>query len=252
VSLLSLQRGLKDHILNGAPAIAPHLKGDPSAGLKVYHNAYRAQLVACLRDTYEKTWAWLGDEQFDAAARAYVAEASPSSWTLNVYGEHFPAFLARRMPDDPEVAELAWLDRALRRAFDGENAEPISGEALGSVDWDNVHLTFVPTLALHPVVSNVAAIWGAIAEETSPPPFERLPTPAFLRVWRLGLSPQYRTIDASEMAAIEAVLAGQSFGDVCAAAGEGLDEDAATAMIGAMLSSWIQDGLIAGAEVPAS
>jgi len=203
--------------------------------------------VACLRETYEKTWAWLGDEQFDDAARDYVAEAPPWSWTLNVYGEDFPAFLARRMPDDPEIAELAWLDAALRRAFDGEDAEPISGEALGAVDWDKAHLTFVPTLALHPVVSNVAAIWGAIAEETSPPPFERLPTPAVLRVWRLGLSPQYRTIEASETAAIEAVLAGQSFGDVCAAVGEGLDEETATATIGAMLSSWLQDGLIVSA-----
>lgn len=244
MSLLALQRDLKAHILNTAPEILPHFKGNPKAGLKVYHHAYRAQLVAALRDTYEKTWAWLGDARFDAAALDYVAGAPPSSWTLNVYGADFPAFLARRLPDDPEVAELAWIDGALRRAFDGEDAEPISSEALATLDWENARFAFAPTLALHPVVSNAAAIWGAIAEEASPPPFERLPRPAALRVWRLGLSPRYRTIESHEAAAIEAMDAGETFGQVCATIGENLEEEEATAVIGAMLSSWMADGLI--------
>ncbi len=252
MSLLALQRGLRDHLLSGATAIAPHLRGQPAAGLKVYHHAYGAQLVACLRDTYEKTWAWLGDDQFEAVARDYIAEHPPSSWTLNVYGEAFPAFLGARMPDDPEVAELAWLDGKLRRAFDGEDAEPIAAEALGDLDWDSALLSFAPTLALRPVVSNVAAIWGAIADEETPPPFERLPQPAALRVWRQGLSPQYRTIEAAEAAAIEAAWAGRTFGEICATLGDGLDDEPATALIGGMLSSWLQDGLIVRAETLAS
>jgi hypothetical protein len=248
MSLLSLQRGLKAQILGEAPGQDPAYGGDGAAGLSVYHNAYRAQLVACLRDTFEKTWAWIGDEAFETAAREFIASHPPSSWTLNVYGEAFPAFLKDRHANDPEIGELAWLDWALRRAFDGADAEPLSPEHLAALDWEEAALAFAPTLMLHPVTTNVGAIWGALAEETHPPAVEPLPERASLRVWRSGLSPQYRTIDALETQAIEQVQAGQRFGEVCAAVCDGLDEETATQRIGAMLSVWIQDQLIVGAE----
>ncbi len=248
MSLLALQRGLKQHILGAVPGEGGAYRGDAAAGLAVYHNAYRVQLVACLRDTYEKTWAWIGDEAFETAARDYIAEYPPSSWTLNVYGAEFPAYLLARFPEDAEIAELAWLDWALRRAFDGEDAPPLSPEVLGALDWEQTVLTFAPTLELASVTTNVAAIWSALAEETNPPPVEALPEPAAVRVWRAGLSPQYRTIGPAEFRAIDLLQRGESFGNTCAVVSEGLDEAAATQLIGEMLSTWIQDELIVGAR----
>ena len=249
MSLLSLQRGLKAQILDDSPGQDPTYGENSAAGLAVYHNAYRAQLVACLRDTYEKTWLWIGDAAFDTAARDFVASHPPSSWTLNVYGAEFPAFLRDRFASDAEIGELAWLDWGLRRAFDGDNAEPLSPERLESLDWEQAVLALAPTLSLHPVTTNVGAIWGALAEETSPPTVEPLPQRASLRVWRSGLSPQYRTIDALETRAIERVQAGERFGLVCASVCEGLDEESATQRIGSMLSAWLHDELIVGAVV---
>jgi Putative DNA-binding domain len=249
MKLLALQRSLKAHILQDAPGADPVFTAGGIAGLAVYHNAYRAQLIACLRDTYEKTWAWLGDEQFDGAARDYVLATPPSNWTLDAYGETFPAFLQDRFREDPEVGELARLDWALRRAFDGEDATPLDPETLEALDWERSTLLLAPTLTLHPVTTNAAAIWGALAEETVPPGVEPLPQPASLRVWRAGLSPQYRTIEPLEAAAIGRVVAGEPFGAVCEVVSEGLDEEAATLAIGSMLSLWIQDQLIVGAEV---
>ena len=248
MSLLDLQRGFRDYILSGAPEIGPRLGGDPAAGLAVYHHAYRAQLFAGLRDTFEKTWAWLGDEGFDAAARRHVEAHPPSSWTLGDYGEDFPATLNTLYPDDPEVAELAWLDWTLRRAFDGPNAEAISPEALAAVDWDTAVLTLVPTLKIGEVATNCAAIWGAIAEDQTPPAAERLPQAAAIRVWRQTLSPQYRTIEAAEHHALSLVLAGEPFGGVCTTLSEGMDEAQVSQLIGGLLASWIQDGLVCGAE----
>jgi Putative DNA-binding domain len=250
-TLIELQRGLRDHILSGAPetsgpGIAPQLGVRAEAGLQVYHHAYRAQLVACLRDTFEKTWAWLGDEAFDAAARAHIEAHPPHSWTLGDYGVDLPATLEGLYPDDPEVAELAWLDWTLRRAFDGPDAEPIAQEALAAVDWDNVVLTLVPTLKIGRVATNCAALWGAIAEDQTPPPAERLPEPGAIRVWRQGLSPQYRTIEADERRALELMEAGAPFGDVCALLSEGLDDAEAAQRIGALLATWLQDGLVTG------
>lgn len=158
-----------------------------------------------------------------------------------------PEFLQARYAGDHEVVELTWLDRTPRCAFEGENADPLSGEMLGALDWEHACLCFAPTLCLHPVATNAAVIWGALAEETVQSPAERLPEAASLRVWRAGLSPRYRTIDVFETA-IERLQVGETFGTVCEAISEELDEAAATHRIGTMLSIWIQDGLIVGAK----
>lgn len=241
MSLLALQRAMRDQIL----AVEPDgVAAGSERGLAVYRHAYRAQLAACLRDTFSKTQAWLGDEAFDRACQDHIADHAPHSWTLGDYGEGFEHTLRRLYPRDPEVFELAWLDWGLSRAFDGPDADPISQEALASVDWERAVLHFVPTLSISLARTNAAAIWSAIAEGVTPPPAATLPQPAAVRVWRLGLSPQFRTIDALEREALELALKGAGFAEVCdRLAGQGDDGQSAQAL-GAMLGSWLQDGLI--------
>lgn len=246
MSLMALQSGFRDCLL-GAGDTPPGLSGRAGPGVAVYHHAYRAQLVACLRDTFERTWAWLGDEAFDAAALRHIESHPPRSWTLADYGADFPGGLRRGYPGDPEVAELAWLDWALRRAFDGPNAEPIAAEALASVDWDAAVLHFTPTLTIGEATTNCAAIWTALAEGETPPAAERLPLPGGLRVWRVGLSPQYRTIEAFELEALELALEGVSFGRLCETLAQGADNDGAAARLGSLLVAWLRDGLICSA-----
>jgi hypothetical protein len=250
MSLLALQRGLRDRILSDEAAFATQVSARHGASaetrLDVYHHAYRAQLVACLRDTFEKTHAWLGDQAFDDAARAHIEAHPPFSWTLGDYGPDFPETLKALYPDDPEVAELAWLDWSLRRAFDGPDAQPMGQDALAAIDWDAAVLVLPPTLVVGEVVTNCAAIWGAMAEDQTPPAAERLAAPAAIRVWRLELSPRYRTIEAAERQALALVAAKVPFGQVCARLSEGLDEAAAAQAIGALLGAWLQDGLICG------
>ncbi len=241
MSLLDTQRGFRDHILAGTDAPLP---GAPERGLAVYRHAYRAQLIASLRDTFEKTWAWLGDEAFDKAARHHVEHHAPKSWTLNEYGADFVQSLRALYPGDPEVAELAWLDWTLRRAFDGPDADAIKPEALAQVDWDNAVLIFVPTLTMGEVATNWAAIWGVLAEEKTPPAAERLAAPATIRVWRSGLTPKYRTIENFEQRALTLAMAGSSFADLCALLVEAGDTDRAAQNVGAVLALWLQDGLI--------
>ncbi|MEO7054077.1 MAG: DNA-binding domain-containing protein [Rhizomicrobium sp.] len=241
MTLLDTQRGFRDHILTGTDAPLP---GVPERGLAVYRHAYRAQLVASLRDTYEKTWAWLGDDAFDHAARHHVETHAPKSWTLSAYGADFAQTLRALHPDDPEVPELAWLDWSLRRAFEGPNADAVKPEALARVDWDNAVLIFVPTLMMGEVATNSAAIWGALAEENAPPAAIRLAAPAAIRIWRNDLTPKYRTIESFEQRALTLALAGSSFADLCSLLVEDGDTDRAAQNVGAALASWLQDGLI--------
>jgi hypothetical protein len=247
MSLLDTQRGFRDHILAGTDAPLP---GAPERGLAVYRHAYRAQLVASLRDTFEKTWAWLGDEAFDKAARHHVEAHAPKSWTLNEYGADFVQTLRGLYPDDAEVAELAWLDWSLRRAFDGPDADAIKPEALAEVDWDHAVLIFVPTLTMGEIVTNSAAIWGALAEEKAPPAAQRLAAPATVRIWRSGLTPKYRTIENFEQRALVLAMAGSSFADLCSLLVEGGDINKAAHDVGAVLANWLQDGLIRAVRTP--
>jgi hypothetical protein len=245
MSLLELQRQFRAHLLDAPNAIADRIGGDSAAaGLAVYHHAYRAQLVACLGDTYEKLWAWLGDDAFQAAAERYVADHPPKSWTLSDYGSAFPTLLAELYPDDPEVAELASMDWALRRAFDGEDARPIGAADLGDVDWETARFRFTPTLQVFPIHTNCAAIWNALALDETPPAATRLAEAAAMRVWRLDLAPQFRSMEACEYDSLLRLQHGGSFSELCAHLGETLGEDEATLKIGQLLGSWLQDGLV--------
>ncbi|AAK24867.1 DUF2063 domain-containing protein [Caulobacter vibrioides] len=250
MSLLALQRGFRDQILAEQPGDLAVL-GVQARGLSVYRHAYRAQLITCLRETYEKTWSWLGDEAFDAAAADYVAAYPPRAWTLSDYGEAFAAVLAQRYPSDPEVAELAWMDWALRRAFDGAGGDPVPPEVLASANWDSACLGLAPTLSVAEVVTNCAAIWTALNEDQAPPMAAMLPEPAAVRVWRTGLSPQYRTIDGVEAMALSRVLAGAPFAMLCAELAEQLgDAEEGARRAGALLGQWIQDGLVEAVHEP--
>ena len=106
MNLIQLQRAVREKILADAPAIAAEVRGNPDRGLAVYRHAYRAQLVACLADTYEKVWAWLGDDAFEVVARRHIEVNPPHSWTLGDYGKTFIDTLDDAYPDDREVAEL--------------------------------------------------------------------------------------------------------------------------------------------------
>lgn len=247
MSLLALQRGLRDHILAGEARPLAGIGAPAERGLSVYRHAYRAQLVACLRDTFEKTHAWLGDAAFDEVAHAHIAAWPPSSWTLSDYGDGFDATLNRLYPNDLEVVELAWLDWALRRAFDGPDADPITPEALAAVDWQTAHLVLSPNLIVREASTNAAAIWRALAAEEIPPAAERLPEAGAFRVWRVDLTPQYRTIESFERRALELALSGESFAGLCAALSEDEDAGLAAQRVGGLLRSWLQDGLVCSA-----
>jgi hypothetical protein len=216
----------------------------PGSGLGVYHNAYRVQLADCLRETFEKVFLWLGEDAFLVAARTHIERTPPHGWTLGIYGAGFERTLEVLYPDDPEVAELAWLDWTLCRAFDGFDAVPMSPDSLRELDWDQTQLELAPTLQLCNARTNAGAIWSALSAGNTPPAAAALPTPGAMLVWRQGLTPCFRTIETIERDALAMLLAGETFGAVCTMLVERLGQDAGIQQAGAMLGQWLHDGLI--------
>ncbi|TXI84146.1 MAG: DUF2063 domain-containing protein [Cupriavidus sp.] len=245
MSLLSLQRDFIGYLLDQPSEIPVSVGGDAGPGLAVYHNAYSSQLVDCLKDSYERLWAWLGDERFEQAARHHIALHPPHSWTLGDYGEGFADTIDTLYPDDPEVGEIAMLDWALRRAFDGVDAEAFDPQGLADLDWEEALIAFVPTLDLLPVKTNCGAIWNAISAGEDVPSAEMLPAPGWLRVWRLGLQPHFATIEAAEFGAIQLASSGLSFARLCDRLAEEVGVESAVESAGRYLATWLQDGVIA-------
>jgi Putative DNA-binding domain len=218
------------------------------AGLDVYRNNYRAQLVACLSDTFARVKAWIGDEAFLSCAATHIDAVPPNDWTLDNYGHNFPQTLRRLYPSDPEVSELAWLDRAIADAFVAADAEPLTATSLAHVDWDNAKFEFTPSLRLGTATTNSTALWSALSESIAPPLLQRLPQSITVAVWRNGWNSCLRTLDDSEWRSLQAALGGASFGEMCATSVTVLGEDEGVRVVGGHLARWLQDQLIVRLE----
>ncbi|MBB3859493.1 hypothetical protein GGQ88_000733 [Novosphingobium hassiacum] len=250
MTLATLQRSFRNWLTDVPVAMEVWVDGDARAGLDIYHNAYRVQLVECLKDTFEKTLLWIGDDAFINAARTHIEQTPPSGWTLGVYGKGFDQTLASLYPDDPEVAELAWLDWALSRAFECADCVPVAADALTAVDWDQAVLVLIPSIQTGLARTNAGAIWSALEAELTPPDATLLPTPGTMLVWRKDFTPCFRTIEAIEQVALEMVGSGSSFTALCMSLIEQLGSEAGIAQAGAMLAEWIDQGLILAINQP--
>ena len=241
--LAALQADFGRWLQAECPDAATRLGG--GAGLDVYLNNYRSQLVAALESGFPQLQRWLGETAFLAAAARHIEASPPSAWTLDAYGEDFSATIAALYPDDPECAELARIEWALAAAFTTPDVAPVAVEALDTVEWDTTRFAFVPNLAMLPVTTNAAALWQALVDDTVPPAAQHLPAPGAVLLWRDGFNPSFRTIEQAEATAILQLEAGMPFGALCAALAEEHGEAASAAIVGGWLGAWLRDGLLA-------
>jgi hypothetical protein len=246
MNLAQIQRGFTAYIRSDGQEQLETIARHSLRGLPVYHYAYRASLIEALRDVFERTHGWLGDEMFDDAARAHIARCPPNSWTMSDYGLGFENTLNALYPDNAEVAELAWIDWSLRIAFNGPDAPTLDMASLADVDWETARLRLVPTLAMRAITTNCAALWGALTDDNpEPPAAEMLDRPVMLTVWRHDLMPRFHSVSDEEHQALMMAGDGIAFGAICAAlTGEQEDGAAVAERVGAMLGRWIAEGVL--------
>ena len=240
MTLLALQREMRDWLEVGSDQCAARFAASAQAGLGIYQNNYRAQLAGCLEDIFPVTLAWLGGEEFHAAIVAHVEQVPPDSWTLDHYGRDFPATLRGLYPDDPEVGDLATIELALSEAFVASDAPPLQAD-FTAIDWDQAKIAFLPSLAVHPLATNAPAIWSAINAGGEPPSATLLPSAEALIVWRSEEVCRFRSIAQDERDALTFLAGpGATFGGLCNALGESQVE-----LVGQWLGQWIADKIIA-------
>lgn len=242
MTLLALQDQFRDWLNVGEEEQAEQFSASVRPGLDIYQNNYRAQLAACLEESFPITLAWLGGELFHDAVVAHVEAVPPSSWTLDLYPRDFPATLRNLHPNDPEIADLAMLELALAEAFVATDAPPLAAD-LAAIDWDRARFYFVPSFAVQSLLTNAPAIWSAVIAGDAPPPATVLPVCAAVIVWRADETCRFRSVDRDERDALEFLsMRGATFGDYCNARPDKV------AQIGQWLGQWIADALIANID----
>ncbi|MEV5034173.1 putative DNA-binding domain-containing protein [Sphingobium sp. LMC3-1-1.1] len=244
MSLLALQRDMRDWLMREDGAAADRIGATAAPGLAVYQNNYRTQLVACLESSFQRTRAWIGEDMFLHAAVHHIDNVPPSSWTLDAYGRDFPATLARLHAADPEIAEIAGIELALEELFVAADSPAVGLDGLGGVDWDRAVLTFAPSIDLLHLNTNSFAIWSALAAQKEPPAPQYLDRPDVALLWRQGEQCRIRTIDDAELQALLKLRCGMTFGALCRDVALLLGEEAGMTLVGRWLGSWLSDHMV--------
>jgi hypothetical protein len=244
MKLAAIQRDFRSWLTVEAHDAATRFGDQAKPGLAVYLNNYRGQLMACLSETFVAVRAWLGEDAFDSAAATHIDRLPPYNWTLDAYPREFPDTIDRLYRQDPEVGELARLERDLALAFVGPDTDSLDLAALTHIDWSSATLKLVATFLLLPVKTNAAAIWSAIDAGETPPAASVLEAPAVIAVWRKGYSPTFRTLEPLEAQAISMAADGRTFGEICSAVLLEVGEIEGPQVAGNLLGRWISEGLV--------
>ena len=234
------------------PALRDSLLGSagltPEQGLAIYHNAYRARLLEALRGDYPAVHGWLGDEEFDALALAYI-DAHPSRhFSLRWLGAELAGFIdGFLVPEQARpLSELARLEWAFTLAFDAPQGEPLSLAQMAELPaeaWPTLQVRYLPCVQAQRCRYNSLAIWRAIKEQAEFPGSQVLEQEELCLIWRDGLISRYRSLDRAEAEALCGMAEqGWNFGELCAQ----LDEYAEQAPLQAAtwLRQWLNDGLL--------
>ena len=247
-ALAAQQRQLKQAIVRGDDAPGAAVSGR----LHIYRQAYAARLVAALRDNFGALPQVLGDDAFDALARAYI-EAYPSRKpSIRWFGDQLTAFMASRDDLVPHAAitDLARMEWALRAAFDAADANPIDVAALVAVAadaWPALVLVPLPSVQLLDMGWCVEPIWRALQGVAVGDELPELPEPeAFehgLVVWRSGLATRWRSLAPPTSAWLRAAIDGAPFAALCTLAAEQVGASQAAPQVAAALRGWVDDGL---------
>ncbi len=253
-SLKALQDSFQRAVVEGDDAVLAELldssKEKRDILLGVYRNAYVLRLVEFLTNDYEKLRTLLGDDQFDAMARAYI-KANPSH-TRNArwFGRHLPGFLAASAPysDTPALADLAALEMALNDVFDAQDAPALAMEDLASLpgeDWAGLTFTPHPAVRRLTLTSNATEIWRALNEDTEPPAVSPLAEPAQLILYRSEAMATFRILAGDEAMMWDEAAQAVSFSALCEMLAAYAGEDEAPLRAATYLKGWIDAGMLA-------
>lgn len=255
-SLGDLQRAFQDYLLESGDGFAGSVrdtrKADRITLLGVYRDAYSLRLIEVLTNDFPGLFAMCGTADFDHVARAYI-KAHPSHHpSVRWFGESLGDFMAVTPPYNkaPAAVEMARFEWALGSAFDAPDAQPITAADLMSLPpeaWATLAFTVVPSLRRLALSFEVPQAWQQ-RKDIEPGNLEPAPAAGAIpwALWRPERTTHFRSLEADEAVALEALIAGKTFPEICQAiAAHTGEEEQAPARAAALLRGWVEAGMIA-------
>ena len=256
--LKELQESFQRGVLAGDDTILGEINNSATESRNVlfgvYRNAYVLRLNEVLAEDYEQLHAYLGDAGFAKLARAYI-DAHPSDRrSARDFGRHMPRFLrdADTDAENPELAEIAELEKALGDAFDGPDAEPLSLERLAAIapqDWPRLVFEPHPTAIRLTFTTNAADLWSALHGEAPPPKPRRLEEREAVIVWRQDFTARFRPLPPEEAMTWDEATKGMAFSVLCEMVATFAGTAGAELRAASYLKGWVDTGMLTNCRI---
>lgn len=246
-ALAATQASMHGWLLHGDPAIGASVQGPQvEQRLRIYGDAYRLRLLEVLSDDFPATKALLGEDGFDAVALDYL-DAHPSTHpSLRHFGHAFAEWLRQRRPLPRGLHALARFEWTQGLVFDAADADALTLDAIASLPadgWPNLRLHLQPSVRMLALSCNAATLVDAHARGEPLPTLRDAPATDWL-LWRGDGDVHWRRLDADEADLLQAIAAGESFGQLCERA-SAFHPDEGPLRAASLLKRWLVDGLLA-------
>jgi hypothetical protein len=254
-----LQRELQAWVIDGEAAIATTIDASaeiPAATrLQIYSDAYRLRLIEALQANYPLLAQLLGEHGFARLTQLYLTIQPSHHYSIRWFGHRLADFLCehpdyRKQPWLPELATWEW---AIATAFDAADAATLTAADLAAVApdaWAGMRFVLHPSVQRMALTTNVVMIAQAAADNLSLPRPSTQERAEWL-IWRQDLTVQYRSLDAIEAAALDAVVAGATFSELCELlVAREADEDQVPLIAAGFLRQWVADQCLSNRSQP--
>lgn len=228
-------------------------------GLSVYRGNYRNALMSSLESSFERTGRYVGEELFRTARINHLIKNPPSHWTIDAAGAGFDQTCAELFTDNPEVAELAWLESAMLELASAPDCSALTPQdfaeasaGFGDAEWLGLSVKFQPRSKARLVGHDMTDLWKSLDEDGAPANLIAFAQEQGCVVWREGERPTFVMIDGDTARAFTAMQEGAHYGDLITLLAGDQPDDAAIAgaaqRAGGMLGVWLSEGMITALE----
>lgn len=147
------------------PQVLPLFKGDSLLSeqrFALYRGNLSANWEKSLSAAYPVLKALVGEEFFGGLARAYGKDTPSQAGDLNLFGGHFPEFLASfpHVADYPYFPDMAQLEWAVHRAHYSDDRPAIDPAAIAQLTPEQLDAVL---LVLQPACRLIASPWAIVA-----------------------------------------------------------------------------------------
>jgi hypothetical protein len=251
-NLHSLQNHFQNYLLSGQMYIEQSIirtdKVSAKTRLGIYQDAYEARLIEALTNNFPCLHAYLGDEQFYDLGASYIAHYASNYRSIRWYGDKLSEFLPEYYDNAyPYLTELAQFEWAMTLIFDAADAPIVQLSDMATIppeSWQDMCFKAHPSLIRSQFTWNIIPIWEALNQNITPAaPLQNTHYVPWV-LWRKDFINRFYALSADEAWAIDNLLKGYSFGELCEGLCQWHEETQVGLRAATLLKSWIESGQI--------